>query len=240
MFEESPDPPGLLPLRTRSGAAHRQRLQRPGSAWRCGGPQLPGCPEGTSSHASVIIERCRSSAVHVGKRFGPDRPRSTTSPSRCRRAGPRPPGPVGMRRATLADRRLQVPETGEIAIGGRIVARAGTRGAAGGRNVGVVFQDYALFPTPCRGQRRLRRLSFLTPSAEPAWPACWTCGLGDPWALPARAPGPATARRHRPRPGARPTLLLLDEPFEPRHRPARADVRRGPEGLRRRARPPSS
>jgi iron(III) transport system ATP-binding protein len=171
---------------------------------------------------------------HVGKRFGADRPAAVDDLTFSLQAGRILAllGPSGCGKTTTL--RLiagfEVPETGEIAIGGRIVARAGDAGVPPEeRNVGVVFQDYALFPHLSvaanvafgvsrlpRPERRARVARMLD-----------LVGLGD---LGGRYPHElsggqqqrvATARALAPAPA----LLLLDEPFSNLDTDLRAQMR---------------
>jgi iron(III) transport system ATP-binding protein len=171
---------------------------------------------------------------HVGKRFGTGRSAAVDDLTLSLQAGRILAllGPSGCGKTTTL--RLiagfEVPDTGEIAIGGRIVARAGDAGVPPEeRSVGVVFQDYALFPHLSveanvafgvsrlpRAERRARVARMLD-----------LVGLGD---LGRRYPHElsggqqqrvATARALAPAP----TLLLLDEPFSNLDADLRAQMR---------------
>jgi iron(III) transport system ATP-binding protein len=172
--------------------------------------------------------------THVGKRFGADRPAAVDDLTFSLEAGHILAllGPSGCGKTTTL--RLiagfEAPDAGEIAIGGRVVARAGAGGVPPEqRSVGVVFQDYALFPhltvegnvafglvgVP-RAERRARVARMLD-----------LVGLSD---LGGRYPHElsggqqqrvATARALAPAP----TLLLLDEPFSNLDADLRAQMR---------------
>jgi iron(III) transport system ATP-binding protein len=171
---------------------------------------------------------------HIGKRFGPDRPAAVDDLTLTLEAGRILAllGPSGCGKTTTL--RLiagfETPDAGQIAIGGRVVARAGERGVPPEeRSVGVVFQDYALFPHLSveanvgfgvsrlpRPERRARVARMLE-----------LVGLGE---LAGRYPHElsggqqqrvATARALAPAP----SLLLLDEPFSNLDADLRAQMR---------------
>ena len=170
----------------------------------------------------------------VGKRFGANRPAAVADLTFSLEGGRILAllGPSGCGKTTTL--RLiagfEVPDAGEIAIAGRVVARAGEAGVPPeARSVGVVFQDYALFPhltvaanvafglaRVARAERRVRVARMLD-----------LVGLGD---LGERYPHElsggqqqrvATARALAPAP----TLLLLDEPFSNLDADLRAQMR---------------
>jgi iron(III) transport system ATP-binding protein len=128
-------------------------------------------------------------------------------------------GPSGSGKSTLL--RLiagfELPDAGSVAINGRVVAEPGVAVPPERRGVGIVFQDYALFPHLTvegnvafglhaldRWRRRERVRSFLELVGLPAlarrYPHELSGGQQQRVAL-ARALAP------------RPRLLLLDEPF---------------------------
>ncbi len=172
---------------------------------------------------------------HVTKRFGADRPPATDGLSFTVESGRILAllGPSGCGKTTTL--RLiagfETPDQGRIAIAGRTVADAdrGIHVAPEARGVGVVFQDYALFPhltigqnvgfgleRTSRSERRARvaqvlDLVGLTDFAE-RYPHELSGGQQQRVAV-ARALAPA------------PTLILLDEPFSNLDADLRAQMR---------------
>jgi iron(III) transport system ATP-binding protein len=171
---------------------------------------------------------------HVGKRFAPDRPPAVEDLSLSLEAGRILAllGPSGCGKTTTLRliAGLETPETGEIAIAGRVVGRAGDAGVPPeARGVGVVFQDYALFPhlsveanvafgvsRLARGARRARVAGMLD-----------LVGLGE---LARRYPHELSGGQQQRVAVARalapsPALLLLDEPFSNLDADLRAQMR---------------
>ena len=172
---------------------------------------------------------------HVTKRFGADRPPATDGLSFTVESGRILAllGPSGCGKTTTL--RLiagfETPDQGRIAIAGRTVADAdrGIHVEPEARGVGVVFQDYALFPhltigqnvgfgleRTSRSERRARvaqvlDLVGLTDFAE-RYPHELSGGQQQRVAV-ARALAPA------------PTLILLDEPFSNLDADLRAQMR---------------
>jgi iron(III) transport system ATP-binding protein len=171
---------------------------------------------------------------HVGKRFADDRPPAVDDLSLSLEAGRILAllGPSGCGKTTTL--RLiagfETPDAGEIALGGRLVARAGDGGVPPEeRSVGVVFQDYALFPhlnveanvafgvsRMPRAQRRARVARMLE-----------LVGLE---ALASRYPHELSGGQQQRVAAARalapaPALLLLDEPFSNLDADLRAQMR---------------
>jgi iron(III) transport system ATP-binding protein len=158
----------------------------------------------------------------VGKRFGDDRPAAVDGLTFSLQAGRILAllGPSGCGKTTTL--RLiagfEAPDAGHIAIGGRVVARAGAASVPPEqRGVGVVFQDYALFPHLTveanvafgltrlpRAERRARVARMLE-----------LVGLGE---FGGRYPHELSGGQQQRVAAARalapePALLLLDEPF---------------------------
>jgi spermidine/putrescine transport system ATP-binding protein len=171
----------------------------------------------------------------VGKRFGADRLAAVDDLTFSLEAGHILAllGPSGCGKTTTL--RLiagfEVPDAGEIAIGGRIVARAGDAGVPPEeRSVGVVFQDYALFPhLTVEGNvafgPRMKRL----PAAEirgrtaAALRLVRMDALGD--RLPKQLSGGQQQRVALARALVnRPRLLLLDEPLSALDRSLRLEM----------------
>ena len=159
---------------------------------------------------------------HVGKRFGADGPVAVDDLTLSLEAGHILAllGPSGCGKTTTL--RLiagfEVPDAGEIAIGGRIVVRAGDAGVPPEeRSVGVVFQDYALFPHLTVSDNVAFGLTRAPRGERPARVARMLdlVGLGD---LGRRYPHELSGGQQQRVAVARalapaPTLLLLDEPF---------------------------
>jgi iron(III) transport system ATP-binding protein len=138
-------------------------------------------------------------------------------------------GPSGCGKTTLlrSIAGLERPVDGEIRIGGRTVSAAGTHVAPEERRVGMVFQDWALFPhlkVAANVGYGLPRAERRGPRVAEALAMVGLAGLGD------RSPSTlsggqqqrvALARAIAPRP----SVLLLDEPFSNLDTALRVDVR---------------
>jgi len=138
-------------------------------------------------------------------------------------------GPSGCGKTTLlrAIAGLERPLAGEIRIAGRTVSGPGTHVAPEDRRVGMVFQDWALFPhlkVAANVAYGLPRVERRGPRVAEALAMVGLEGLGD--RLPATLSGGqqqrvALARAIAPHPA----VLLLDEPFSNLDTALRADVR---------------
>ena len=159
---------------------------------------------------------CGMICVHgVSKRFGRGEGRRRGGHLRRARRVRRAARAERLRQddAAPADRGLRAPDAGEIEIEERPVAGDGAWVPPERRRVGMVFQDYALFPHLTVAEN----VGFGCPAPAPG-PRRASCssssasaGFGRP--LPARAlRRPAAARRARTRARARPAIVLLDEP----------------------------
>jgi len=138
-------------------------------------------------------------------------------------------GPSGCGKTTLlrAIAGLERPLAGEIRIGDRLVSGPGTHVAPEDRRIGMVFQDWALFPhlsVAANVGYGLPRAERKGPRVAQALAMVGLEGLGD------RAPGTlsggqqqrvALARAVAPHPSA----LLLDEPFSNLDTALRVEVR---------------
>ncbi len=128
-------------------------------------------------------------------------------------------GPSGCGKTTLLRllAGLERPDEGRVALDGAVVAEGGTFVAPERRGVGLVFQDYALFPQRTVGDNVAFGLRRLPKSERPARVAAVLervdmTGYGDRY--PHELSGGqqqrvALARALAPKPG----VLLLDEPF---------------------------
>jgi iron(III) transport system ATP-binding protein len=138
-------------------------------------------------------------------------------------------GPSGCGKTTLLRiiAGLEQPDGGEVRLGDRVVTGPGTRVAPERRRVGMVFQDWALFPHLSVGRNvayGLPRAERGGERAERALAMVGLSGLGD--RMPATLSGGqqqrvALARAIAPEPA----VLLLDEPFSNLDAALRVQVR---------------
>ncbi|MDQ3305620.1 MAG: ABC transporter ATP-binding protein [Actinomycetota bacterium] len=146
-------------------------------------------------------------------------------------------GPSGCGKTTLlrSIAGLETPDRGEVAVAGRLLASDRVDVAPENRQVGMVFQDWALFPhlsvaanvgygLPRRERRGIRRRASGPDRVAEALEMVGLGGLGD------RSPGTlsggqqqrvALARALAPRPA----VLLLDEPFSNLDTALRVEIR---------------
>ncbi len=138
-------------------------------------------------------------------------------------------GPSGCGKTTLLRTiaGLERPDDGEVSVGGRVLTGPGTHVAPERRQVGMVFQDWALFPhlsVAANVGYGLDRAGRRSGRVEESLALVGLDGLGD------RRPGTlsggqqqrvALARALAPRPG----VLLLDEPFSNLDSALRVEVR---------------
>jgi len=138
-------------------------------------------------------------------------------------------GPSGCGKTTLLRliAGLDSPDAGTIAVGEEVMADGTTLVPPEKRNVGMVFQDWALFPHLTVG----RNVGYGLPRSERGGPrvaeALDMVGLGD---LVDRMPGTLSGGQQQRVALARaiapePTVLLLDEPFSNLDARLRAGVR---------------
>ena len=138
-------------------------------------------------------------------------------------------GPSGCGKTTLlrSIAGLERPTAGEIRIGDRLVLGGGTHVAPEARRVGMVFQDWALFPhlsVAANVGYGLPRAERKGPRVGEALEMVGLGGLGD------RAPGTLSGGQQQRVALARaiaphPAVLLLDEPFSNLDTALRVDVR---------------
>jgi iron(III) transport system ATP-binding protein len=138
-------------------------------------------------------------------------------------------GPSGCGKTTLlrSIAGLERPTAGEIRIGDRLVSGEGTHVAPEARRVGMVFQDWALFPhlsVAANVGYGLPRAERRGPRVAEALAMVGLAGLGD------RAPGTLSGGQQQRVALARavaphPAVLLLDEPFSNLDTALRVDVR---------------
>jgi iron(III) transport system ATP-binding protein len=172
--------------------------------------------------------------ANVGKRFGDERPAAVDGLTFSLQAGRILAllGPSGCGKTTTL--RLiagfETPDAGHIAIGGRVVARAGAPSVPPEqRGVGVVFQDYALFPHLTVEANVAFGLSRL-PRAERRGRVARMLDLVGLGEFGARYPHELSGGQQQRVAAARalapePALLLLDEPFSNLDADLRAQMR---------------
>ncbi|HEV3462679.1 MAG TPA: ABC transporter ATP-binding protein, partial [Actinomycetota bacterium] len=126
-------------------------------------------------------------------------------------------GPSGCGKTTLLRciAGLEEPDSGQIHLSGRLVSGAGVLVPAERRQVGMVFQDWALFPHLTVAGNvgyGLSREERRGPRVEEALALVDLAGFGD--RLPASLSGGQAQRVALARAlVTRPAVLLLDEPF---------------------------
>jgi iron(III) transport system ATP-binding protein len=138
-------------------------------------------------------------------------------------------GPSGCGKTTLLRciAGLERTVAGEIRIGERLVSGAGTHVAPEARRVGMVFQDWALFPhlsVAANVGYGLPRAERRGPRVAEALAMVGLAGMGE------RSPGTLSGGQQQRVALARaiaphPAVLLLDEPFSNLDTALRADVR---------------
>jgi iron(III) transport system ATP-binding protein len=138
-------------------------------------------------------------------------------------------GPSGCGKTTLlrSIAGLERPTAGEVRIGDRVVMGPGTHVAPEARRVGMVFQDWALFPhlsVAANVAYGLPRAERRGPRVAEALAMVGLEGLGD------RSPGTLSGGQQQRVALARavaphPAVLLLDEPFSNLDTALRVDVR---------------
>ena len=84
-------------------------------------------------------------------------------------------GPSGCGKTTLlrAVAGLEPVSGGQILLSQRVVSEKGHTEPAEHRRIGMVFQDYALFPHMDVGRNVGFGLACPKPSAKNGWPRCW-------------------------------------------------------------------
>ena len=140
-------------------------------------------------------------------------------------------GPSGCGKSTLLRvvAGLTAADRGEVRIGGRLVEDGSRRADPEQRDVGLVFQEHALFPHLTVSREHHVRAAGIEPCRAPA-PRRPLAGddrpAGQRRPLPARAVGRrAPTGRPRPALAPQPRLMLLDEPFASLDPNLRAQIR---------------
>jgi general L-amino acid transport system ATP-binding protein len=129
-------------------------------------------------------------------------------------------GPSGSGKSTFIRtiNRLEEHQSGDIVVDGIPLTRDVRNIEAIRMETGMVFQQFNLFPAPDRvaehhaGADHVRKRRRRKPKPTP-----WNCSSASRFRsrrknIPASFRAAAAARRHRPRPGDAPKIMLFDEP----------------------------